>query len=118
MSTQEIAHDLVALCKQGKFGEAGEKYWADDVVSVEAMGDEAESHGKQAARAKGEWWANNHEVHDTRVEGPYVNGDEFTVRFVMDITDKTNGQRITMDEIALYRLEGGKIAEERFFYSM
>ncbi len=117
MSTQDIAHDLVALCKEGKFDEAGEKYWADDVVSVEAMGDEAESHGKAAARGKGEWWANNHDVHETKVEGPYVNGDQFTVRFVMDITDKTNGQRMKMDEIALYRLRDGKIAEERFFYS-
>jgi len=80
MSTQEIAHDLVALCKQGKFDEAGEKYWADDVVSVEAMGDMAESHGKQAARAKGEWWAGAHDVHGVEVEGPYVNGDEFAVR--------------------------------------
>ena len=118
MSTQEIAHDLVALCQQGKFDEAGEKYWADDVVSIEAMGAEAESRGKQAARAKGEWWSNNHDVHEVKVEGPYVNGDAFTVRFVMDTTDKTNGQRTTMDEVALYRLRDGKIAEERFFYSM
>ena len=117
MNTQEIAHDLVALCQQGKFDEAGEKYWADDVLSVEAMGDEAESRGKAAARAKGEWWANNHETHGVKVEGPYVNGDDFTVRFVMDITDKSNGQRHTMDEIGLYRLRDGKIAEERFFYA-
>jgi hypothetical protein len=34
MSTQAIAEDLVALCKAGKFDEAGEKYWADDVVSI------------------------------------------------------------------------------------
>ena len=34
MNTQQVAHDLVALCKQGKFDEAGEKYWADDVVSI------------------------------------------------------------------------------------
>ena len=26
MSTQDIANDLVALCKAGKFDEAGEKY--------------------------------------------------------------------------------------------
>ena len=52
MTTQEIAHDLVALCQQGKFDEAGEKYWADDVVSVEAMGDDAESHGKAAVRPR------------------------------------------------------------------
>ena len=118
MTTQEIAHDLVAMCKEGKFAESGEKYWADDVVSVEAMGENAESHGIQAARAKGEWWANAHEVHETKVEGPYVNGDEFTVRFIMDITNKESGQRMTMDEVALYRLKDGKIAEERFFYAM
>ena len=51
----------------------------------------------------------------TMAEG--LNGDDFTVRFVMDVTDKDSGQRMTMDEVALYRLKGGKIAEERFFYS-
>ena len=118
MTTQEIANDLVALCKAGKFDEAGEKYWADDVLSIEAMGDEAESHGKAAARAKGEWWAGAHDVHGVEVEGPYVNGEQFVVRFVMDITVKETGQRNKMDEVALYRLKDGKIAEERFFYSM
>ena len=116
MSTHDIAHDLVALCKEGKFDESGEKYWADDVVSVEAMGDNPVSHGKDAARAKGEWWANNHEVHSVGVEGPYVNGDQFTVRFTMDVTMKGNGQRMTMDEHALYTIKDGRIAEERFFY--
>ena len=118
MNTQEVAQELVTLCKQGKFAEAGEKYWADDVLSVEPMGENAESRGKQAARAKGEWWANHHETHGVKVEGPYVNGDDFTVRFVMDVTNKDDGKRMTMDEIALYHLKNGKIAEERFFYSM
>jgi ketosteroid isomerase-like protein len=118
MNTQEIAHDLVSLCQQGKFDEAGEKYWADDVLSVEAMGDDAESHGKAAARAKGEWWSGAHDIHGVEVEGPYVNGDEFAVRFVMDITVKETGQRNKMDEVAFYKLRDGKIAEERFFYSM
>ena len=117
MNTQEVAQDLVSLCKAGKFDQAGEKYWAEDVLSVEPMGENAESRGKQAARAKGEWWSTHHEVHDVKVEGPFVNGDEFTVRFVMDITDKDKGERMKMDEVALYRLKGGKIAEERFFLS-
>ena len=117
MNTQQVAHDLVALCKQCKFDEAGEKYWADDVVSIEAMGDNAESRGKAAARAKGEWWAAHNEAHEVKVEGPYINGDDFTVRFIMDVTNKDDGKRQTMDEIALYHLRNGKIAEERFFYS-
>jgi hypothetical protein len=64
MSIQDIAADLTALCKAGKFDEAGEKYWADDVVSIEAMpGDMARIAGKAAVRGKGEWWAANNEVH-------------------------------------------------------
>lgn len=117
MTTSEIAQDLVALCKAGQFSEAGEKYWADDVVSVEAMGDNPVSHGKDAARAKGEWWAGAHEIHGVEVEGPYVNGDEFVVRFKMDVTVKETGARHTMDEVGVYSIENGQIAEERFFYA-
>ncbi|MFN3523305.1 MAG: SnoaL-like domain-containing protein [Phenylobacterium sp.] len=117
MSTQEIANDLVALCKEGKFDEAGEKYWADDVLSVEAApGDMAEVRGKDAVRGKGEWWNANHEIHSTEVEGPYVNGDQFVVRFKMDLTQKASGQRMSMDEVGVYTVKDGKIAEERFFY--
>ena len=69
-TTQEIAEDLVALCRQGKFEESGEKYWADDVVSLEAgEGDMARVVGKDGVRGKGEWWAANHEVHGVVVEG-------------------------------------------------
>ena len=118
MSINDIATDLVALCREGKFQEAGEKYWADDVVSVEAMGESPVSTGKAAARGKGEWWSNSHDVHGIEVDGPYINGDQFTVRFKMDVTMKQSGQRISMDEHALYTVRDGLIAEERFFYAM
>ena len=121
MNTQEIAQDLVKLCRNGQFAEAGEKYWADDVVSVEAGapgGGDPVSRGIDAARGKGEWWNANHEVHGVEVEGPYVNGDQFIVRFKMDMTPKESGQRVTMDETGLYTIKNGKIAEERFFYGM
>jgi ketosteroid isomerase-like protein len=119
MTTHDIASDLVALCKAGKFDESGEKYWAEDVVSVEPGGPpgmDPVSHGKAAARAKGEWWAGAHEVHSVGVEGPYVNGDQFIVRFTMDVTNRESGQRMQLDETALYTLKDGKIAEERFFF--
>ena len=118
-TTAEVAKDLVELCRAGKFGESGEKYWADDVVSVEAGGPagmDPVSRGKAAARGKGEWWTNAHDIHSVDAHGPYVNGDQFTVRFVMDVTVKESGQRMQMDEIGLYTLRDGKIAEERFFY--
>ena len=118
-TVKEIAEDLVAMCKRGEFDASGEKYWAEDVVSIEAgapEGMDPVSRGKSEARGKGEWWANAHEVHGVEVEGPWINGDRFVVRFKMDVTQKESGQRFTMDEHALYTIKDGKIAEEAFFY--
>jgi len=117
MTIQDIAADLVALCKAGDFDTPGEKYWADDVVSLEAApGDMARIQGKAAVSAKGAWWAANHTVHAAEVTGPYINGDQFAVGFRMDVTPKATGERITMDEVGLYTVKDGKIVEERFFY--
>ena len=35
MTTEEIAKGLVALCKEMKFDEAMEKYYSNDIVSIE-----------------------------------------------------------------------------------
>jgi ketosteroid isomerase-like protein len=116
-TVQQIAEDLVAMCRAGQFDESGEKYWADDVVSLEPMpGDMARLEGKAAVRGKGEWWYANNEIHGVEVEGPYVHGDQFVVRFKMDLTPK-GGERMQMDEMGLYTVSNGKIAEERFFYA-
>ena len=70
--------------------------------------------GKDAVHKKSEWWRENHEVHGGSVEGPYVNGDQFVVRFTMDVTPKASGKRMKMDEVGVYTVEKGKIVSERF----
>ena len=117
MSTQDIAQDLVGLWRQNRFEEAGETYWADDVVSVEAFGDEPDVRGKAQARAKGAAWNQTFRIDEVTVEGPYLHGDAFIVRFQMTTTNKASGEKASMDETALYRIKNGKIAEERFFYA-
>jgi ketosteroid isomerase-like protein len=117
MSTQEIAKDLAALCRNGKFAEAGEKYWADDVISVEFGGPEPVSKGKDAVRAKSEWFAASHDIHRLDAGEPYLNGDQFVIRFTLDMTVKESGQRMTMDEVGLYTVRDGKVVEERFFFA-
>ena len=117
MTTQDIANDLVAMCREGKWEESGEKYWADDVISVEfSGGDDAVAKGKDAVRGKSQWFMGAHEIHSANVEGPWVNGEQFIVRFGMDMTNKESGQRMQMQEAALYTVRGGKIVEERFFF--
>ena len=116
-TTQDVADALVAMWKAGRFDESGERYWADDVVSYENMpGDDmGEIRGKAGVRAKGEWWGANHEVHGVEIQGPYLNGDQFAVRFRMDITPK-GGARQVLDEVGVYTIREGRIAEERFYY--
>ncbi|MDX8466998.1 nuclear transport factor 2 family protein [Mesorhizobium sp. VK23B] len=117
MTTAEIAKDFTELLKQGDSHSAAAKYNADDIVSYEAMeGPMAVCSGKEAVKQKGEWWEANHEVHGGSVEGPYVNGDQFALRFSFDVTPKSTGERVTMDEVGLYTVKNGKISEERFYY--
>jgi ketosteroid isomerase-like protein len=116
-STKDIANEFAALCKQGQFDQAGEKYWAENCVSLEPMeGMMARAEGIEALRAKGEWWSGAHEIHNVEVGEPHVNGDQFMLRFNMDVTNKESGQRMQIDENALYTVDNGKIIEERFFY--
>lgn len=119
MDTKEVAGKLVGLCKEGKNLDAINTLYSDDIVSVEARGDEtmpAEMRGIDAIRGKNQWWFDNHEVHSASTEGPMVNGDRFTVIFDFDVTMKQSGQRMQMKEVALYTVDGGKIVREEFFY--
>ena len=121
MTTQEIANKLVSLCSQGKFDEAVEALYSPDIVSVEAgapPGGSRESKGLDAVKAKGDWWVANHEVHSAKVEGPLVTGSHFAVVFKFDVTFKPESKRFTMEEVAVYKVEDGKIVYEEFFYKM
>ena len=116
MTTQDIATAFTDLCKAGEFDEAGKRFWSDDVVSLEPMeGEMAKLKGRAAVEGKGAWWFANHEVHSAKVEGPYVHGDQFVVRFTMDVTPKGQA-RMAMDEMGVYTVKDGKIVEERFFF--
>ncbi|HZS55814.1 MAG TPA: nuclear transport factor 2 family protein [Bryobacteraceae bacterium] len=121
MTTQEVADTLVKLCSQGKFEEATRTLYSNDIVSVEAgapPGQSRESKGIDAVKAKGEWWVTNHEVHSSIVEGPLVAASHFAVTFKLDVTFKPEKKRFTMEEIAVYKVQDGKIIYEQFFYNM
>jgi ketosteroid isomerase-like protein len=117
MTSADVAQDFVSLCKAGQFEEAGNRYWSDDVVSIEAFGDAPVAAGRAAVEAKSAWWYANMEVHSVKTMGPYVNGDQFVVNFTIDCTVKASGERSVSDEMAVYTVKNGKVVEERFFQS-
>jgi ketosteroid isomerase-like protein len=117
-ATESVANELVELCKAGKNLQALDRLYAPDIVSIEPrdfQGMPARMTGIAAVRKKNEWWDDHVEVNRHEVDGPYVNGEQFAVRYRLDTTNKQTGQRRQDSEIAVYTVRDGKIVEERFF---
>lgn len=114
MSIDQLAADFMKLMIEDDT-EGYQAYWSDDIVSLETGdGDMSRVEGREALLAKHAWWFANTEVHSTTMQGPYVFGDQFAVRYTMDVT--MEGERSQMAEVGLYTVQDGKITEERFFY--
>jgi ketosteroid isomerase-like protein len=122
MSAREVGKKLVAFCKAGQNVESINTLYAEDVESIEAgapPGASGITRGKAAVLANNVKWLEAHEVHSAVTEGPYPHGDDrFAVVFRYDVTNRASNQRMKLDEVALYTLQGGKIAKEEFFYDM
>ena len=71
-------------------------------------------------REKSEWFFRANEIHGGEIKGPYPFDDgRFAAWMSMEITPKEGpmaGQRIHMEEVALYHVDGGQIVKEEFFY--
>ena len=115
MSVKTVAENFAACLRRGDYSGA-EKFWGKDVVSVEAMdGPMREVRGLEAVKGKSVWWNGNHISHTFAAEGPYVNGDQFSLVLDADVTQKATGQRFAMKEVAIYTVKDEKVVEERFF---
>jgi ketosteroid isomerase-like protein len=116
-TTKETAEAFTAMLKAGDHEGAATKFNAEDIVSYEGMeGPMAVCKGREAVKAKSDWWYANHEIIRSESEGPWVTGDQFVVNFDIEVIVKESGERISMKEVGLYTVRDGKIAEERFFY--
>lgn len=119
MSTMTVAKKYVELCKTHQNQTILETLFSPDIVSVEAgapPGASREVRGVKAVAEKGKQWANDHEVHAARVEGPWPHDDRFIVRLTYDITHKPSGRRFQMEEAGLFTVVNDKIVREEFFY--
>lgn len=114
MTVQEVAYAFTSLCQEGKLHEASITFLANDVVSIEPYpGDYSRLQGKDAVLGKQEMWSTGNTIHSVSVMGPFLNGDQFALRFSLDCTSAQMG-RATLEEVALYTVANGKIVEEKF----
>ncbi len=119
MTTTEIANKWAEYCRTGRWDLAQSELYDEHCVSLEmegAQGFPPKVEGMEAIKAKGEQWnAMVEEFHGVEIEGPIVAGNHFTASMKMDITMK--GQPRKNDaELAIFRVQNGKIVSEQFFY--
>jgi len=120
---KDIAEGLVEFCRKSQFRDAIDRYYSDDIVSVEALelpGLGREQRGIEAIRGKDTWFAENNEVHSCTATGPFLGtgryANQFAVHFLLDHTPKSTGKRVTLAEMGLYTVNNGKIVREEFYY--
>ena len=121
MTTQQVATRLLELCNAGQWKEAQDELFHDDAISIEMEGVQGFPHkiqGKEAIAQKGEHWASMvEEVHKMHASDLVIAGDHFSCKWEMDTTMKGVG-RNKSEEIAVFKVEDGKIVSEQFFYAL
>jgi hypothetical protein len=117
MTTKEIAHRLVELCRKGDYETAQKELYADDVISVEPYASpafEKETRGLNAIIEKGhKFTAMIEQMHSSEVSDPIVAGSSFACIMRMDVTMKGQG-RMNMAELCVYEVKDGKVISESF----
>lgn len=115
MSLESLANEFVDLCNQGKNFDVMEKFYADNIVSVE--GDGKETAGKTPVIDKSRKWATTVTIHGEKVLGPYYNGPhQFAVHFSFDVTHKSTNKRVILDEVAVYTVNPQFLITREVFY--
>ena len=118
LTTQEIARRLSELFNENKWEQAQNELFDEKALSVEPNHQPGLEtvEGLEAIKKKTSDFNNGiAEVHSGYVTEPIVAGRHISFGMGMDATLKA-GNRIKIDEVAVYEVRDGKIIREQFFY--
>ena len=118
MSYLDKVTEMYNMLGEGKMMDAFEKYYAENVVMIEATGEKRE--GKDKNREfELQFLDSIKEMHGGGVYSITSNEETgvTTVESWMDTTFK-DGNRMKMEEVAVQYWEGDQIVKERFYYNM
>ena len=116
----KLGRDFVQAMRDRRGVEHVDEIYSKNAESVEAVippgRDVRIAKGRDAIKAKRSDWVNTHDILKLDADGPYVHPpNRFAVRFEAEVTQTTTGKKMTLREIAVYTVEGGKIVREEFF---
>ena len=119
MSVEMVALKFMELVNQDKNFDVMRTMYSPDMVSVE--GDGNETVGRQPVIHKSEVFRANNTLHRETHRGPFFLGDakadagQFAVYFTIDVTNNASGQRVKLEEVGLYTVNGDAITREQFY---
>lgn len=118
-SIQDLANDLVVLCREHRYEEIYEKYYTEESRGVEAFGmngADPVTVWKTALIEKAKKRAEMTDVVGGEVsDASVVNGNQFIVYMSIE-AKKGDAAPEKHEEYVLYTVKDGKIVEEKFFY--
>ncbi|MEM0940727.1 MAG: SnoaL-like domain-containing protein [Bacteroidota bacterium] len=120
MTTQEVANQLVSMCREGKFEEVFQDLYSTEIESIEPKGSvfPHEVKGIDALVKKGKQWEELiQEVHTSEVSDPIVAENFFSITMKTKVTLKGMDEPTNMDEVCVYQVQNGKVVSEQFFYT-
>lgn len=114
MPSRERVQAFVALVEAGRYVEAIEDFYHADASMQENQWPPTVGRDKLVA-AETATLARNKAMATRPVGDLLIDGDRVMIRWIFDITPP-EGQPVVLEELALQRWDGDRIAEERFFY--
>lgn len=118
MTTQDIAKDIYALCKEEKYTEVYDKYYTEETRAIEAIamwGKDPVTVWVEAIKAKAEEREKTANVVNLEISEPTINDNQFILKMTMTTKNEKWEER-TDAEYVLYTVKNEKVVEERFFY--
>jgi uncharacterized protein YbjT (DUF2867 family) len=118
IGTPEVAERYVSAFRSGQMDVALRLASAGMVriAPLETNGERVEVRGLADIMANGEQLTADLVIHHVEVQGPFVGGDQFAVRFTFDQTHTSTGNRTTTTKMSLYTVADGEIVREEVHY--
>jgi hypothetical protein len=87
-----------------------------DVVRVAPLEGAGELTGPRAIMENAQLLTADYDIHRVDIDGPFLAGDRFAVKFTFDETHQSTGQRKSAAKMSLYTVSGGQIVREEVYY--
>lgn len=111
----EIASRLIELLHAGRNSDAYSELYADDAECIEADPDRSRA-GLAGLVSDMREFENAHEFSYECIDGPVIAGSSFALGLRFTARPSAGGESFTVDELAVYTVDNGRIVREQFFY--